>query len=263
MMETQTIINEFRTKVSDEIIVEPEGLNRFRIITPFTYGDGDHFVIFLKTVDKDRALLTDEGHTYMHLSYKDFDFWEGTRGKLLEQIKSEYQVNDNNGRLELAIPENRYGDALFSYIQAIQKITDIEFLTSERARSTFMEDFRKMLAGVLDDEKRLDFGYVDPKFDPEGLYRVDASYLNSRQYHFYGIYNNEKCKEATIFIQKFREWYPPKERPKPIGVCEDQTELSSRVLAWFTDVCHKTYSNLATARDDLRDYLIEEDAVFE
>ena len=261
-MNIQSIIKEFKNTVSDEITIESQGLNNFRIITPFTYGDGDHFVIYLKLLSGNAAFLTDEGHTYMHLSYDDIDFWEGNRGRLLEKIKAEFQLRDDDGRLELAIPDKRYGDALFSYIQAVQKIMDIGFLSQERVRSTFMDDFRKLISNAIVNKERLLFNYTDPQFDPEGHYKVDASYLNGRQYHFFGIPNDDKCKVATIAIRAFREWYPPKDRPKPVGIFEDQTEMSSRPLAWFTDVCHKTYSTLSVAQKDLPDFLIEEGVLF-
>jgi hypothetical protein len=254
------MIEEFKAKVCDDISVEPEGLNRFRIITPFSYGDGDHFVIYMKLVDGKNSILTDEGHTLMHLSYQDFKYWEGTRGRLLEDILSQFQINFVDGRLELRIPENMHGDALFSYIKAIQKITDMEFLSKERAKSTFMDDFRELLVDKIRNEERLEFDYIDIKNDPKGNYPVDASFFNSRVFHFYGINSDDKCRDATVYIRAFREWYPTK-RPKPIGICEDQTELSRRVLARFTDVCHKTYSSLASADDDLTDFLIEEGAL--
>ena len=44
-------------------------MNRFLVFTPFTFDDGDHLAIVLKRYDK-HWFLSDEGHTYMHLSYE-------------------------------------------------------------------------------------------------------------------------------------------------------------------------------------------------
>lgn len=261
-MDTSAIIEDFKTKVCKDIAIEAEGINRFKIVTPFSYGDGDHFVIFLKVLNEGNAFLTDEGHTLMHLSYQGFNFWEGQRGEILEQIKTQFQVNDNEGKLELQVPGNQYGDALFSYIQAIQKITDVEFLTQERVRTTFMEDFRALISKTIADEKKLVLGYVDKANDPNQNYPVDICFLNSRPVHFYGIYNDDKCQFATINILKFREWYT-KGRPKPIGIFENQAEIRNRVLARFTDVGHKTFSSISVADKDLKDYLLEEGALKE
>ena len=37
-----------RDKISNEISLREEGVNRFRIFNPYEFDDGDHFSIFLK-----------------------------------------------------------------------------------------------------------------------------------------------------------------------------------------------------------------------
>jgi len=46
-------------------------------------------------------------------------------------------VEDRNGELVLDVQDERYGDALYSFVQALLKITDISYLARERVRSTF------------------------------------------------------------------------------------------------------------------------------
>lgn len=83
-MDIKVIEKEFKKKVSNQISIEAEGINRYRIFSPFLYNDGDHFSIVLKTTPKG-WILTDEGNTYMHLSYyldvNDLD--RGTREKII------------------------------------------------------------------------------------------------------------------------------------------------------------------------------------
>ena len=62
------IEKQFREKVCKEIIITKDGIDRYYISTPFTFEDGDELVIILKK-EKDKWILTDEGHTFMHLSY--------------------------------------------------------------------------------------------------------------------------------------------------------------------------------------------------
>ena len=71
-MNTAELQKEFKQKVCEEIDVEPEGLTRFVVHTPFMFDDGDHFVIIMKK-SADRWILTDEGHTFMHMSYGEID----------------------------------------------------------------------------------------------------------------------------------------------------------------------------------------------
>lgn len=50
-----------------DVRIESEGINRFRVFTPFMFDDGDHYAIILKLVEN-KWLLTDEGHTLMHFA---------------------------------------------------------------------------------------------------------------------------------------------------------------------------------------------------
>jgi len=61
-MAIEAIEEEFRRKVCSQIHLRPEGINRYRVFTPFVFDDGDNLAIVLK--DEDGAwTLTDEGHT--------------------------------------------------------------------------------------------------------------------------------------------------------------------------------------------------------
>ncbi|MDZ7814842.1 MAG: DUF1828 domain-containing protein [Planctomycetota bacterium] len=62
----QAIEAEFKQKVCDEISLHQEGVDRYRVLTPFCFDDGDHLCILLKRSES-HWLLTDEGHTFMHL----------------------------------------------------------------------------------------------------------------------------------------------------------------------------------------------------
>ena len=44
-------------------------MDRYQVFTPFLFDDGDHLVIVLKR-NNSHWVLSDEGHTYMHLTYR-------------------------------------------------------------------------------------------------------------------------------------------------------------------------------------------------
>jgi len=66
-MSVESIEREFKEKVCDRIHLVSEGMNRYQVFTPFQFEDGDHLVIVLKR-ENSHWLLSDEGHTYMHLT---------------------------------------------------------------------------------------------------------------------------------------------------------------------------------------------------
>jgi hypothetical protein len=120
-------------------------------------------------------ILSDEGHTYMHLTYDidERDLQRGTRQKIITNALSVFSVQDREGELIVPIYNDLYGDALYSFIQALLRITDVSYLSRELIRSTFMEDFRTFMEETVPSNRR-EFDWYDPKHDPEGKYLIDC-----------------------------------------------------------------------------------------
>ena len=167
-MPIETIERDFKQKVCENLRLISEGVDRYRVFTPFLFEDGDHLAIVLKR-EQGRWILSDEGHTYMHLTYDldEKDLQRGTRQKISTSALSAFSVNDRNGELTLGIQDNHYGDALYSFVQALLKISDVTYLSRDRVRSTFMEDFRTFMQERVPESRRR-FDWYDAGHDPEG-----------------------------------------------------------------------------------------------
>src|SRR6266702_2349945 len=161
-MNLQSVKDDFKRRVCEKIDLQQEGEGRFLVVNPFRFSDGDHYGIVLKE-DNGNWILTDEASTLMHLSYQldDEDSLEGL------------SVQNRQGELVIPVAEDRFGDALFSFVQAITKITDVSYLTRERVRSTFLEDFRTFMRATVP-ENRLSFDWTDDLHDKAQKYPVDA-----------------------------------------------------------------------------------------
>ena len=144
---TDEIQNEIREKVSGQISVKGEGQDRYRVFTPFKFNDGDHLAIVLKKIGNS-WLLTDEGHTLMHLTYEidEKDLRKGNRARIISDALAGFGVEDSNGEFSVAVNDVQFGNALFSFVQALLKVTDITFLKRERIKAVFQEDFRTFLS---------------------------------------------------------------------------------------------------------------------
>jgi hypothetical protein len=253
-MQIQGIESDFKAKVCEQLRLKQEGEHRYRVFTPFLFEDGDHLAVVLKR-EHNKWLLSDEGHTYMHLTYDidEKDLRSGTRQKVITNALSAFSVTDRSGELLTTIEDDQYGDALYSFVQALLKITDVTFLSRERVRSTFIEDFREFIESRVRKEFR-QFDWHDSSRDPEGLYSVDCRIESTKDspIFMYALPNDDKVKDATIGLLQFERWSI---LHRGVGVFENQEEINRKSLARFSDVCEKQFSNLATNKDRLEKYL--------
>jgi hypothetical protein len=182
------------------------------------------------------------------------DLQRGTRQKIIGNALSVFRIDDREGELVFPIKDERYGDALFSFIQALLKITDVSYLSRERVRSTFMEDFRSFLLDTVPRE-RMVFDWHDAQHDPQEKYVVDCR-INQmhRPLFVFALQNDDRTRDATITILQFEKWNLSF---RTMAIFEDQEQINRKVLARFTDVCEKEFSSLGVNKDRINSYLEE------
>ena len=252
-MAAEPIELDFKRKLTDQVRLAGEGIDRYRVLTPFRFDDGDHLVIVLKR-ELGRWILSDEGHTLMHLTY-DLDERElqrGTRQKVITGALSAFSVEEMDGELVLPVRDGDYGDALYSFVQALLKISDVTYLSREIVRSAFVEDFRAFMEESVPAGRR-SFEWHDPVHDPQANYVVDCRINGmARPLFVFALPSDDKVRDATIAIHQFERWGVPHHS---VGIFEDQEEINRKVLARFTDVVDKAFSSLSGNRDRLTKYL--------
>lgn len=247
----QTVIKSFQDRLSTSISLEPAGRNRFHVRSPFIFDDGDEIGLILRN-EAGRWILSDEGQTFMHLSYKmePRDIASGNRAKLISNALSMFGVEDRDGELVLAVDDGQYGDALYSIAQTILRISDVSYLTRERIRSTFLEDFRSLMREAAPDPV---FDWVAPE-DKRKHYPVDCyiAVQAAPPLCVFALPADDRVRDATISIQHFERTMM---RLRSIGIFADQEQINRKVLARFSDVCEKQFSSLSDNRDRIIDYV--------
>lgn len=242
-MQTDDFLKLFKEKVCSSIELFEEGVDRYRVLNPFQFDDGDHFSIVLKK-NGNGWVLTDEGHTLMHLSY-DTDLPQlksGNRGKVLVNALEYHGITESDGAFNITLESDNAGNALFSLIQGINKISDTSFLSREWIKSTFMEDFQRFISENVPAE-RIEFDYTYSKYDPKGNYPIDCRINGQETPHFlFGILNNDKCKDVTISLLQYEKWEIPFQAT---AIFYDFKTMSHRTVEKFMDVAGKMFSSLS------------------
>lgn len=252
-MNAEAIERALQEKVGAQVRLVAEGRERYRVLTPFRLEDGDHLAIVLRKNGQGWQ-LTDEGHTYMHLTYEmdEKALQSGTRQKLITNALAGFGVDDREGELTTHVKGEEFGDALYSFVQALLRISDVTYLNRERVRSTFLEDFRALVAEVVPEGRRV-FDWHDAERDPQGNYAVDCRVNKmARPLMIFALANDDRARDATIALHQFEKWGLPHQS---LGIFEDQEEANRKVLARFSDVVEKQFASLAGNRDRIGGYL--------
>ncbi len=239
-MNDHDILAAFKEKVCGAVEIEKKGLDRYIVYTPFAFDDGDHYVVLLKR-EGNQWLLTDEGHTLMHLSYDGVDIFKGQRGELVKNSLADGGLQNRSGELVLNIPDGQYGDALFSFLQALSRVQNTALWTRERVNSTFREDFQALMRESVPADK-LEFDYADTAHDPDHIYNVDSRVKGPNSDLFvFAVASAQQCQNATITCYHFERLKRPF---TGVVVYENQESLTSRSLAQISDVVGKQFSSL-------------------
>jgi hypothetical protein len=93
----------------------------WRVATPFRFPDGDSYTLYLQQVASGGLRISDAGSTMMHLSYEnDIDkLREGTRGRLLQQVLSESDMQEDDGEFFVESAIEDIGKSMFRFGQAL------------------------------------------------------------------------------------------------------------------------------------------------
>ena len=253
-MSINTIEQDFMNKVSAKVELLADGIGRFRVLTPFQFDDGDQLAIVLKKVGV-RWVLSDEGHTYMHLSYKIEEklLHKGKRQEIISRVLSMFEVEDRNGELILDVSDARYGDALYDFVQALLKIADVSYLSKERVQSTFMEDFRALLSQNVP-SAHITFDWYDTEKDFKGHYKVDCRINGGPNppLFVYAVPDDRKAEAAAFTLLQFKVWGMSFHS---VGIIADEKATSRKASAHINGVCDRCFTNINESRKEIEQYI--------
>ena len=231
-----------------------KGLERYEVITPFTFDDGDVLPIILKRKG-DGWEITDEGRTFLYLSYYDIDMNYETRKNVLSKIlSSHFMEGGDDGILKMPrVSGEDLAHAVYTFAQGAIKASDFSMWKKEFTRSLFMEGFREFME-ELGRTYPTEFQYHDKQLDPKKIYPIDCSLLltNSKRVNLFAVSGDSKAKNSVITMMHYERFKAPFTN---CVLFENEEVLARKTLIQVADVADKTFSSLEVARDRLRSYL--------
>lgn len=227
-------INELQEAVCESLCADVKVVERndgyFFVDTPFEFGDGDHYSLFLKFLPTGGVRITDRGTTFMRMSYLNdlSKFRDGARGRLLEQLVGTSGLQEDSGEFYIDVPGGQLGNALVRFGQAITRIHDLTFLNKNRVASTFYEDLRDQLQEIVGADEMVE-NYIVPNVPNADIYPVDFFVKGEDAPLFiFGVPDQAKARLATVIIQYLRQYMgnDGKRSPfKSLVVLQDQSNI--------------------------------------
>ena len=184
----------------------------------------------------------------MHLSYEnDLDkFREGTRGKLLAQVLATSGLRDEEGKLVLDSSLDNLGTNVLQFGQALTRIYDLTFLNRARVASTFYEDLKEVLYGLVDPEK-IQPNYTVPEQAEADSYPIDYRIEGRRaQLFLFGIASRDKARLTTIILE---HWLRARIDFDSLLIFQDQQEIPRPDLARLSNVGGEMVASLDASED--------------
>ena len=248
-MNTQQLQEQLCASLCAQAAAREISAGQWRVDTPFSFPDGDAYALYVEQLPVGGLRLSDKGATLMHLSYEnDIEkFRDGTRNRLLQQILSESDVQENDGEFFLEIPASDLGHGVFRFGQALTRVHDLTFLNRLRVESTFYEDLRETLRGLVGADA-LRENYVAADVPRAQDYPVDYKIEGGTQpLYLFGVPSRDKARLATIVLQHL---IGAGHQFNSIVVFQNMAELSRIDVSRLTNAANDQIDSL-DARADL------------
>lgn len=249
-MNTENLKRHLCQQLCDEVRLFERNDGILMLDSPFQFPDGDHFPIYIDEAHGGGLVLTDRGHTMMHISYEfDVDgFYDGPRATLREQITRDYGIQKSKGVFSVETSSDSVPDAVFRLCQALSKIYDLTFMTRTRAASNFYDALKSLLYEIIGEEI-VEIDYTPIGIPSSDAYSVDYKFegKENKEIFVYGVPNRDKARLTTIMLSYF---ILNELNFESRIVYEDQQDIPRFDLARLTNVSGTAVSSL-DARGDL------------
>jgi len=243
-------VMDLRRQLCEAINIESNGDGSYLVTMPFYYPDGDGLGLSLR-VDRGQWLFSDGGETLMRLSWKlDLEtLEEGQRFRFLRGALLGNGAENRHGELVVPVQGNDFSSACYRLLQAIMQVTDLRYLARDVVFSTFLEDFERVMSDIVP-ERRRQFHWSDPEFDPEKLYSIDCRVNGSTEapLFIFALNSADRAREATITVNAYSQAHF---HFAPVAVLDSEAPIPRRARGQLASVCRTILPELTGEHSSL------------
>ncbi len=138
------LIDQYYTWLKDNTFSKEIG-DFFEITTPFLDRHNDCIQLYVKEINKDLFLLTDDGYTLDDLEMSGFSFNTPKRKEHLQHLLLSYGLKLNNNEITTTSTLKDFAYKKHFFIQAIISINDLFVTNRNNVTSLFTEDVAEFL----------------------------------------------------------------------------------------------------------------------
>ena len=97
------------------------------IDTPFTFSDGDHYSYYVSETSSGSVLLSDRGHTLMHISHEDEEDseYDGARAVARKFIVRDFDIQEDDGVFSVETAPDQITETVLRFGLALRRIYDV------------------------------------------------------------------------------------------------------------------------------------------
>ena len=185
MLDASRFINEYISWLKENIIFQSVNDNIVSITSPFLDRNNDNIQIYIKKLDEDNYILTDDGYTISDLEMSGFSFNTPKRQNELNVLLKSFGISMRDDELTCEFNTSNFPFKKHSFIQGLLSINDLYVLSTPNIISFFTEDVEAYLlyneirftrnikfAGKSGFDHAYDFIISQSKMAPDRLVKV-------------------------------------------------------------------------------------------
>lgn len=179
----------------------PVSNERFQIMLPIYYEDGDMVDIYVEPRGENKTLISDCGMTLMKLSYY-YEINTDNKIKILNQIIASNDLDYENGVISKIVDNKKLYSSLIGFGNTIMKISTMNYFKREMIKNLFYEMMDEVVTQVFDAKYSIKRQYNPIPGKDE--YQVDYCLFAPKPVFIYAVKDTAKARLVTISAQEFK-----------------------------------------------------------